>query len=210
VVYLCNPNNPTATITPSAEIDAWIREAPTSIIFVVDEAYFEYVEDPRYTTAAAWVTKRPNVVVTRTFSKIYAMAGLRLGYGLAASPMARRLGEFMAADNVNGVVVAAARAALADKRLIPESRRVNAESMDIARTCLRELELQALPSHANFVMHRVDADLETYIARMRDRGIRVGRPFPPLVEYSRLSLGLPHEMHRWADALRELRAAGLA
>lgn len=208
IVYLCNPNNPTATLTPSAEIDRWIRTAPENVLFVVDEAYFEYVEDRSYSTAAKWVEDRSNVVVTRTFSKIYAMAGLRLGYGLASTSTARRLRQFMAADNVNGMVVAAARAALADEALIPQSRRLNAESRDIVRACLDELGLTHMPSHANFIMHRVGGDLGVYIERMRDRGLRVGRPFPPLLGFNRLSLGLPHEMRRWAETLRQFRAAG--
>ena len=210
LVYLCNPNNPTATLTPSVEIDSWIRQAPESVLFVVDEAYCEYVEDPGYATAARWVAERPNVVVTRTFSKIYAMAGLRLGYGLAAAATARRLREFLAADNVNGVAVAAARAAVADEELIAASRQVNRQAKTIALACLDELGLEHLPSHANFLMHRVAGDLQVYIQRMREQGVRVGRPFPPLLDYNRLSLGLPSDMHRWADTLRDLRAAGWA
>jgi len=208
VVYICNPNNPTATLTPSAEIDAWIREAPESVLFAVDEAYYEYVEDPSYWTAARWVSERPNVVVTRTFSKIYAMAGLRLGYALAQEPTARHLREFLSADNANGVALAAARASLEDANLIPASRQVNAAAKRIAVACLEELGIEYLLSHANFLMHRVDGDLKTYIQRLRDQGIRVGRPFPPMLAFNRLSQGLPGEMERWAEALRSFRTRG--
>lgn len=208
IVYLCNPNNPTATLTPSAEIEAWIGEAGESVFFVIDEAYYEYVEDSSYSTATRWAMERPNVVVTRTFSKIYAMAGLRLGYGLAQKTTAQRLREFMSADNANGIVIAAARAALADGDLIRDSRRVNAAAKSIVVSCLDELGIDYLPSHANFLMHRVGGSLKTYIERMRERGLRVGRPFPPLLEYNRLSLGLPAEMERWAATLKSFRAAG--
>ena len=208
VVYICNPNNPTATLTPSSEIDAWIQEAPASVVFVIDEAYHEYVEDSSYLTAAKWVSERSGVVVTRTFSKIYAMAGLRLGYALAHEKTARRLRKFMSVDNANGVAVAAARASLQDGDLIPASRRVNAAAKTIAVSCLDELGIEYLPSHANFLMHRVPGDLKTYIQRMREKGLRVGRPFPPMLGFNRLSLGLPAEMERWAATLRSFRASG--
>jgi histidinol-phosphate aminotransferase len=208
VVYLCNPNNPTGTSTPSSEIDAWIREAPESVLFAVDEAYYEYVEDPGYWSAARWVAERPNVVVTRTFSKIYAMAGLRLGYGLAEESTALRLREFMSADNANGVAVAAAKASLEDDDLVATSRKVNSAARAIAISCLDDLDIEHLPSHANFLMHRVDGELKTYIQRMKEVGIRVGRPFPPMLGFNRLSLGLPAEMERWAATLRTFRAEG--
>jgi len=208
LVYLCNPNNPTGTLTPSAEIDAWIQEAPKTVVFAVDEAYFEYVEDPSYWTATKWVSERSNVVVTRTFSKIYAMAGLRLGYALAQEPTARLLREFVSADNTNGVALAVGKASLEDRDLIPASRKVNAQSKAIVLSCLEDLGLEHLPCHTNFLMHRVNGDLQAYIQRMRERGIRVGRPFPPMTQFNRLTLGLPEEMELWAATLRSFRAEG--
>ena len=207
LVYLCNPNNPTATLTPSAEIDAWIEEAPETVLFAVDEAYHEYVRAPGYHSAVKWV-ERPNVVVTRTFSKIYAMAGLRLGYAVAHPATARRLEEFGSSDNANGPVLAAALAALGDRDLVPRSRAANERAKRITLDCLDELGLAYLPSHANFLMHRVPGDLGAYRRRMEERGIHVGRPFPPLTSYNRLSLGLPQEMERFAEVLRDFRARG--
>ena len=208
VVYICNPNNPTATLTPSSEIDAWIEEAPETVLFAIDEAYYEYVDDARYASATKWVRARPNVVVTRTFSKIYAMAGMRLGYAFAHQSLARRLRQFLSQDNANGLAIAAAQACLEDGELLPRSRKVNAQAKSIAHSCLDDLGLEFLPSHANFLMHRVNGDLDRYIQRMRNRGIRVGRPFPPMLSYNRLSLGLPDEMKQWAAALREFRLQG--
>lgn len=208
VVYLCNPNNPTATLTPSSEIDEWIEKAPESVLFAIDEAYYEYVDDASYRTAMKWVRERTNVVVTRTFSKIYAMAGMRLGYAVAHESTARRLRQFLSQDNVNGLAITAARACLEDGELIARSRKINAQSRRIAHATLNELGLEYLPSHANFLMHRVGSDLEGYIRRMQERGIRVGRPFPPMLTYNRLSLGLPEEMQQWAEALRAGRQEG--
>lgn len=208
VVYICNPNNPTATLTPSTEIDAWIRQAPDRILFVIDEAYHEYVESREYRSSVRWIAERPNVVVTRTFSKIYAMAGLRLGYALCHAETGRRLRQFISADNANGVALAAAEASLGDSGLIPRSREVNRRSRAIATSCLDELELDYLPSQANFLMHQIGGNLETYIDKMRQEGFRVGRPFPPLLGYNRLSLGLPEEMEQWAAILKVLRDRG--
>jgi len=208
VVYLCNPNNPTATLTPSDAIDAWIGRAREGDLFVVDEAYFEFVDAPAYRSATPWVSLRPNVVVTRTFSKIYGMAGLRLGYALAHPETAARLRALRANDNANAVALAAARAALADDELVPRGVASNAEARRVALATLAELGLAALPSHANFLMHRVPGDLGLYIERMREDGIHVGRPFPPLTGYNRLSLGTPEQMERWAETLRRFRDRG--
>jgi len=203
VVYLCNPNKPTATLTPSSEIDAWIEEAPATTLFAIDEAYFEYVVDEGYRSALHWIRSRPNVVVVRTFSKIYAMAGLRLGYAFAHEDTAKRLRLLTSLDNANALAIAAARACLEDPDLVPRSRAVNDESKRIAYACLEELGLEYIPSHANFFMHRVPGNLDEYIRRLRDQNIRVGRPFPPMDSYNRVSLGLPDEMEVWAETLRQ-------
>ncbi len=208
VAYVCNPNNPTATLTPAGILDAWIEEAPERVLFAIDEAYHEYVRAPGYRSAVGWVEKRPNVVVTRTFSKLYGMAGLRLGYAFAQAETARRLREFMSSDNANIVALAAAEAAIADTGLVERGRAVNETARKVACDCLDELELPYLPSHANFLMHRVPGDLETYVRRMREHGVRVGRPFPPMLGHNRLSLGLPEEMERFAELLREFRRRG--
>src|SRR5690606_30379733 len=106
VVYICNPNNPTGTITPSAEIDAWIEEAPETTTFIIDEAYHEYAGNPRYGSAVKWVDRRPNVVIVRTFSKIFAMAGMRLGYSVSHPQTAALLREFVVQNNPNELAAA--------------------------------------------------------------------------------------------------------
>lgn len=208
VVYLCNPNNPTGTLTSSAEIDAWIEEAPETVQFVVDEAYLEYVKAPGYWSAIKWVQDRPNVIVARTFSKIYGMAGMRLGYAVARPDTARRLREFLTWDNANSLALAAGLASLADEGLEARGRAVNEVALTMTRNCLDELELGYLPSHTNFLMHRIQGDVKEYIGRMRDRGLHVGRPFPALPSYNRLSMGLPEEMEIWAETLKDFRQKG--
>lgn len=208
LVYLCNPNNPTGTLTPSRDVDAWIADAPETTMFLVDEAYFEYASDPSYWTALKWVETKRNVIVVRTFSKIYGMAGMRLGYGVAHPDTAGRLRDFICANNVNVLASAAAMASMADDGLVARGVKVNGEAKAIAVSTLDDLGLEHLPTNTNFIMHRINGDLQAYIGRMRDQGIQVGRPFPPMLEWSRVSFGLPEEMGRWADALRGMRAVG--
>jgi histidinol-phosphate aminotransferase len=208
VVYVCNPNNPTGTVTSSREVDAWIADAPETTMFLVDEAYFEYADDPRYWSAVKWIDTRPNVVVVRTFSKIFGMAGLRLGYGIAHPETARTLSAYVANSNTNVLACAAGIASLGDDGLVERSIGVNTEAKEIATATLDELGLEHIPTQTNFVMHRIQGPLQAYIDGMRAKGIRVGRPFPPMTEWNRVSFGLPEEMDRWAEALREMRAVG--
>jgi histidinol-phosphate aminotransferase len=209
VVYFCNPNNPTGTLTSAADIDAWIADAPESTFFLMDEAYFEYADGaPGYWSALKWVNDRPNVLVVRTFSKIHGMAGMRLGYGIAHPGTISRLADFRAANNTPAPAVAAAMASLEDARHAKKSREVNDEAKAMVHEVLDELGLEYLPSHTNFIMHRINGDLHAYQERMREAGLLVGRDFPPMLEYNRLSFGLPEEMEVWADAIKGFRAKG--
>lgn len=208
LVYVCNPNNPTGTVTPCAEIDGWIDEASDDVIFLVDEAYFEYVDDPGYWSSIHWVADRPNVVVARTFSKIYGMAGMRLGYGIAHPETAARMRQFISYNSANHLALVAGLASLEDHGLIERSRATNREGMRILKDTLDELDLHYLASHTNFLMHRIPGGLEAYIVRMREHGVKVGRPFPPMPSYNRVSIGMPEEMERFAHVLRAFRKKG--
>lgn len=208
LVYICNPNNPTGTLTSSAEVDAWVESAPDNVYFIVDEAYYEYVDDPGYWSSVKWIETRPNVIVVRSFSKIYGMAGMRLGYGIAHPDTAARLREFIGKNNANHLALVAALASLSDLELVDRSLESNARALQITHECLAELDLEYLPTQTSFLMHRINGDLDTYRERMRERDVLVGRPFPPMLSYNRLSLGTPDEMERWADVLRSFRAKG--
>ena len=208
LVYICNPNNPTGTITPSADVDRWIASAPERVTFAVDEAYFEYASDPTYWSAQKWIETHPNVIVVRTFSKIYAMAGMRLGYAIAHPAAAERLERYSAGNNANQLALAAGLASLGDDAFAQKSLAVNRDGMHTLYRCLEDLDIEYLPSQTNFVMHRIQGDLATYNGRMRERGIMVGRPFPPMLSYSRVSVGLPEEMQAFTEALRSFRRQG--
>jgi histidinol-phosphate aminotransferase len=208
LVYICNPNNPTGTVTRSADIDAWIESSSGGVFFLVDEAYYEYCVDPAYSSCIKFISDRPDVIVARSFSKIYGMAGLRLGYGIAHKETAGRLRLFISMNNANQLALAAALASLQDDGLVERSRNANARGMQILKETLDDLGLEYLPSQTNFVMHRINGDLETYRKRMAERNVRVGRPFPPLLEYNRLSIGTPEEMERFVEILRDFREKG--
>ena len=208
LVYLCNPNNPTATITPSAAIDEWIAEAPEHIFFLSDEAYIEYVEDERMWSSLPWIGKKRNVLVVKTFSKIYGMAGLRIGYGIAHPDTAARLTDFASRNNANQIAIAAAGASFQDEQLMKKSREVNHQSREMVEATLDELGLERMPTQANFLMHRITGDLATYRNRMADAGFLVGRDFPPKLDWNRLSFGLPEDMGRFCDTLRDFRTKG--
>ena len=208
LVYVCNPNNPTGSLTSVDVVEGWIGRAPANVHFLVDEAYFEFVDDGSYRSLVPLARENPNVVVARTFSKVYGMAGLRLGYAIAHPETARWLRGFAAGPNANHLALVAGRAALEDPGWVRRSVEANLRARRMAYQVLDELDLEYIPSHTNFVMHRVRGDLREYIQRMRDAGIRVGRPFPPMLEWNRLSFGLPGEMERFADTLRDFRRRG--
>lgn len=209
IVYLCNPNNPTATITPAVSLEGWIKEAPADTLFIIDEAYAEFVSDPAFKSAVGLVSAgQKNVVVTRTFSKIYALAGLRIGYGIADAALIAETENFVSLDNTNTAGAVAALASLDDKTFVEVSRKSADVSRAIVTKALDELELEYLPSQANFVFHKVKGEVKTYQDRMKQHHVMVGREFPPALGWSRLTLGTPAEMEAFVRVLKDFREKG--
>jgi histidinol-phosphate aminotransferase len=205
-VYVCQPNNPSGTLVGTSELDKWIEEADeTNTYFLVDEAYHHYVSDPAYKSSDRWVQTKRNVIVARTFSKIYAMAGLRCGYGLAHPDTARKL-QALFGGGINVLTTAAAVASMQDEAWEPESVRLNAEARDITYRGLKELGIEYIPTQANFFMHKITTDLQAHNTRMREQGLMVGRAFPPMTNWSRVSFGLPDQMAYFVETLKVLRA----
>ena len=156
LVYACNPNNPTATITPSALLDAWVKEAGPDVVFLFDEAYAEFVTDPAFKSGVELVKAGvPNVIVARTFSKIFAMAGLRIGYAVAVKDTCAAVDGFASIDNINAAGAAAGIASLRDKVFIEKSKASIELSRAIVVKALNELGLEYLPSQANFIFHKI-------------------------------------------------------
>jgi histidinol-phosphate aminotransferase len=204
-VYVCQPNNPTGNLASTAELDTWIEEADeANTYFLVDEAYHHYVSDPAYKSSDRWVHTKRNVIVARTFSKIYAMAGLRLGYGLAHPDTARKL-QALFGGGINVLTTAAAVASMNDEAWEPESVRLNNEAREITFRGLKELGIQYIPTQANFFMHKITGELQAHNTRMREQGLMVGRAFPPMTEWSRVSIGLPDQMAYFVETLKLFR-----
>jgi histidinol-phosphate aminotransferase len=208
LVYVCNPNNPTGGLTPTDDVRSWIHDAPENHFFLVDEAYFEFVDDPRYGSLEDLARSHPNVAVVRTFSKIHGMAGVRLGYAVCHPRTAPSLRAFALATGPNHLANVAGLAALDDEEFPRRTLEVNRAALDLVQGVLEELGLPYLESHTNFVMHGVNGDVEAYRERMAAAGVLVGRAFPPLLDHNRVSLGTPDQMDRWAEALRSLRREG--
>ncbi|WP_395755194.1 pyridoxal phosphate-dependent aminotransferase [Edwardsiella ictaluri] len=209
LVYLCNPNNPTATLTAADALAAWITQAPPDTFFVIDEAYAEFVSDPAFRSAVTLVQAGyENLLVTRTFSKLYALAGLRVGYGVAAPSVAVQSKALISMNNINSAGAAAALASLQDRTSVDHSRKTMDLSRQIVCVALDKLQLTYLPSQANFIFHQVNGDTARYQARMKQHHILVGRPFPPLNNWNRLTLGTPQEMQLFVAQLHAFRRQG--
>jgi len=208
LVYICNPNNPTGTITDCGEIERWVRQAPDRITFLIDEAYYQFVRDSSFFSFSEMAAKHSNLVVAHTFSKVYAMAGMRMGYSISTPETARRLAPFSTGLSVNHLALAAASASLKDEKFLKDSLAANERSRGILLKTLEDLEIEHLPSETNFVMFRLKGGIVEFNRQMAGENIRVGRPFPPLVNYCRITLGLESEMETFSQALRGFRKKG--
>ena len=205
-VYLCNPNNPTATITQASVLNPWLHQENSRTAFIVDEAYAEFVTDPAFRSAVENVkTGSANVVVTRTFSKIYAMAGLRVGYGLADAKTAAMIRNFVSIDNLNVAGAVAALASLKDEAFFERSLQSTNLARKIVTDALDELGIRYLPSEANFIFHKIKGEHQLYKERMAQAHVFVGREFAPAVGYSRVTLGTPQEMRAFVRVLKSFR-----
>lgn len=209
MVYLCNPNNPTAMLTPSTDLSSWVKSAKENVFFIIDEAYAEFVSTPTFASAITLVAEGyKNLIVTRTFSKIYALAGLRVGYGVAVPEVIAQIDAFVSIDNTNTAGAVAALASLKDAPYVEYSRKSIDVSRQIVVDVLKELNIEYAPSHANFIFHKVKGDVKTYQNRMKEANIMVGREFPPAFGWSRLTLGTPEEMSYFVITLKAFRAKG--
>lgn len=210
LLYLCNPNNPTGTITSTAALKKWVENAPNNHYFLLDQAYLEYVTDSSFENGVEWIKQgvSDNLIVIHTFSKLYALAGMRVGYAISNSQAIKDVEAFMSMDNTNLSGAVAAIATLNDAEFLALSLRTTNQSRQMIETVLDELELRYLPSQTNFIFHEIKGDLKIYIDRMRESGIKVGREFPPVRGFSRLSLGTPDEMAVFIKALKSFREQG--
>jgi len=203
IVFIANPNNPTGTHVPAAEMHAFLRTVPRNVLVVLDEAYNEYLPDSLQADTAAWLREFPNLVVTRTFSKVYGLAGLRVGYAFADPAIADLMNRVRQPFNVNSMALAGAAAALFDDAFIKGSRELNDAGMKQLVSGFRQLELDFIPSVGNFVSVRVGNGAEVFNRLLR-RGVIV-RPIAGygMPNHLRVTIGLESENARFLTALRE-------
>ncbi|MGA7918898.1 MAG: histidinol-phosphate transaminase [Candidatus Acidiferrales bacterium] len=204
VVYVCNPNNPTGTIASRDEIATFVGAVPPTTLILVDEAYYEFADDPRYASALEFIPKNPNVVVARTFSKIYGMAGMRLGYAVAAKEPIARINDHLVQDNGNAAVLSAAVASLSDSDHVASTRtQINATRSWLCSELAKDSRA-FIPSQANFVMIDMGADTNVFIDQFRVRNVFVGRRFSAMPNFLRVTIGTQPEMETFLVTLREI------
>ena len=203
LIFLANPNNPTGTIFRRTAWEAFLRGLPPrQLLVVADDAYADYVEDPEYPdTIALRGDGNVPVVTLRTFSKVYGLAGLRIGYAVAPAPVIEAMQRIRQPFNVNALALVGALAALEDVEHVQRTLAVNREGMRVLTEAFRRLELPFVPSAANFILVRVGQGLAVYEALLR-QGVIV-RPMDGygLPEYLRVTIGLPEENARFIEAL---------
>lgn len=205
--YVCNPNNPTGSLTPRREIDAFIRRMPQNTHVLIDEAYHEYAAGaPGYESLLERPADDDRVLVTRTFSKVYAMAGLRLGYAVGTRAAIERLGTEAVFDAVNCVAAVAGTVALEEKAEVRNAVANNARDRAAFMAQCERRKLRYIPSYASFVMIDGGRHVREVIANFRERNILVGRHFPPMDHWCRISLGTPGEMEEFWRAWDGMKA----
>lgn len=203
LIYICNPNNPTASITPKNKMRDFLASVPRNTMVLVDEAYHHYADGSDYESVMPLVNTYPNLIVARTFSKIYGMAGLRLGYGVAQHETIQRLRPHQTWDSVNIMAIAAGIASLGDPDQVTNGQRLNRETKKFVLDELSALGYAAIPSQANFIMVNVRHDARPIIAALAQNGVQIGRPFPALPQHVRVTIGKAVEMKSFLSAFRK-------
>jgi histidinol-phosphate aminotransferase len=206
LIYICNPNNPTASITPKNELHELVAKGPRGTMILVDEAYFHYADSPDYESMIPLVKDHPNLIVSRTFSKIYGMAGLRCGYCVAQTETIKQLRVHQMWDSVNIMALAAATANLDDPDQVPNGQRLISEAKTFTIGELDRMGYKTIPSQANFIMFDCKRPIVPIITAMKEKNVHVGRLFPALPNHMRLTIGKKSEMETFLSAFREVMA----
>src|SRR5919202_2694526 len=202
VVWVANPNNPTGTFARGEEVEAFLRRVPERVLVVIDEAYNEYLPRELRADSVKWLKRHPNLILTRTFSKAYGLAGLRVGYAFAHASVADIMNRVRQPFNVNSIALAAAAAALDDMEFVAKSYAENLQGLRGLEEGARRMGLDYIPSYGNFLTIRVGKATEIY-KRLLRRGVIV-RPVGggyQLPEHLRVTIGTPEENERFLAAL---------
>src|SRR5712691_1573535 len=198
LVYLCNPNNPTGTLTPRKTLEVLISKLPAGVIIVIDEAYHHYVSaTAAYRSFLDFPLDEPRIIVARTFSKIYGLAGLRIGYSVSSREVATRLSALRLQNGVTILSVKAAIAALEDTAYLHMAAKCNSDDRQEFMNQVNARMLRAIDSHANFVLLNPLRPVNEVIAHLEKNNVLVAPPIPAMEKYVRVSLGTPAEMQQF-------------
>jgi histidinol-phosphate aminotransferase len=202
-VYMCNPNNPTGLVVTAKEIKQLLDGIPAGMPVLIDEAYHHFVDNPEYATSVPYVLEGRPVIIARTFSKIAALAGMRLGYAVASKELVDKMRPF-SMGSINALVKHGGAAALKDTA---SQASVKKMVIDLRKKTTAELNAygyETIPSETNFFMVHIGREIQPVIEEFRAKKVQVGRPFPPMTTHMRVSIGTADEMARFTTAFKEI------
>jgi len=206
LIYVCNPNNPTASLTPRKAIEASLAKFHPQSVILIDEAYHHFaLSSPDYLSFLDKPVHDGRIVVARTFSKIFGLAGMRMGYAIAEPELARRMGPYALPDNLNVVAAEVGSFALKDLDGLAAAIKRNAADRDAFQAQAKQRGIKFIPSAGNFVMIDTGKPIRPVIQHFRQHNIAIGRPFPPLETHARISLGTPPEMQSFWNAWDQMK-----
>ncbi len=205
LIFLCNPNNPTGTLLDAGKVRDFCDSISERAVVFSDEAYYDFITTPDYPSMTELVREGKNVIVSKTFSKVYGMAGIRVGYLVARPDIADRLrGNVMANTNILGI--AGAKQALKDDDFYKFSVAKNMEAKAHIYGVLDDLKLDYIKSHTNFIFFYTGRHINEMIAQMKAQNVSIGRPFPPMYDWARISTGTMEEVKAFGVALKKVMA----
>jgi histidinol-phosphate aminotransferase len=201
VTYICNPGNPASTLLPQNDLDTFLDSVPSDKLVIIDEAYHEFVQAPDYHSQIERAVNSPNIVVIRTFSKVYGMAGMRVGYVVGPRGLVRQLDRHRTEMSVGVISAACATASLEDPHYAADQKRLNGDARKVLEDGLRDLGLPFWQSQTNFVMCDLGRPMMPVNRAMAAQGVLVGRLFPAVPQGLRISVGKPAQMQRCIEVL---------
>ena len=203
LVYLCNPNNPTGIVVSKQEVKQLLDGIPKDMPVLIDEAYHHFVDDPSYATSVPYVIEGRPVIIARTFSKIAALAGMRLGYAVAPAPIIQKMRPY-SMGSINALVKHGGVASLKDTAAQEDVKRKVITLRTKMTNELKGYGYEVIPSETNFFMVAIGREIQPVIQEFMQKKVAVGRPFPPMTKHMRVSVGTEDEMARFVTAFKEI------
>lgn len=203
LIFICNPNNPTGTLLDKNKLLNFCKSYDNQAVIFSDEAYYDFIMEPDYPSMIELVKEGRNVIVSKTFSKAYGLAGLRVGYLIARPDIAQKLKAGVMA-NTNTLAIEAAKAALKDEEFYKFSLLNNLKTKTLIYETLDDLGLDYIKSHTNFIFFKTGKPIHQMIAAMQKENVLIGRPFPPFTNWARISTGRTEDVERFCIALKKI------